>query len=116
MTSATASLTPDSREVSLPVEASPRWLREPTNDFGRLAITSPSNRGPIVREYDVQINRDACGNPVGYVLADDDDWVYQLPADLSACDGEGCLARGGECEHQKSLMAALALSPSGGRR
>jgi hypothetical protein len=115
MTSATASLTPDSREVSLPVEVSVRWLREPTNDFGRLAITSDVGHGPVVAEYDVQINRDACGNPVGYLLADDDDCVYQLPADLSVCDGEGCLARGGECEHQKGLKAALALSPSGGR-
>jgi hypothetical protein len=105
---ATVSVPPVCREASPPAEVSARWLREPANDFGRLAITSDVGHGPAVAEYDVQINRGACGNPVGYLLADDDDWVYQLPADLSACDGEGCLARGGECHHRKGLKAALA--------
>src|SRR5262245_35901586 len=109
MMSATASLTPDSREVSLPVEGGVRWVREPTNDFGRLAITSDVGHGPVVAEYDVQINRCTCGNPVGYLLADVDDWVYQLSADLSSCDGPDCLARGGgECQHRKGLKSALA--------
>src|SRR5262245_58665687 len=106
--STNVSLTPDPREISPPAQGSPRWLSKPTNDFGRLTVASDVGHGPVVAEYDVQINRDAHGNPVGYLLAADDDTVYQLSADLSACDGEGCLARGGECEHRKCLKAALA--------
>jgi hypothetical protein len=101
---------PDSREVSLPVEVSVRWVREPANDFGRLAITSNASHGPVVAEYDVQLNRDERGRLLGYALAHDDDTVFELPADLSACDCSDGLAGDGECNHQKGLKAAHSRS------
>jgi hypothetical protein len=49
---------PVCREASPPVGVSARWIREPANDFGRLAITSDTMSGPVVTEYDVQLNGD----------------------------------------------------------
>src|SRR5262245_13790002 len=105
---ASVSVSPVCREASPPAEVSARWVREPANDFGRLAITSDASHGPFVTEYDVQLNRDGCGRLLGYVLARDDDTVFELPADLSACDCSAGLAGDGECNHQKALKAALA--------
>src|SRR5262249_6034536 len=97
-----------------PVWGSARWVKELVNDFGRLAIASDTGHGTVVTEhYDVQLNRDGRGRPHGYVLAGEDDTLYHLPADLSACDCSDCLARDGECKHQKGLKAALTqLWPS----
>src|SRR5262245_60748920 len=102
MTSANRSLTPDPREASLPVHGSARWVKRPANDFGRLAIPSDTMGGPFT-EYDVQLNRDARSQLLGYALADDDDTVFELPADLSTCGCCEWLARDGECDHQKGL-------------
>lgn len=106
--SATVTRPLGSRKVSPPVKGSARWVKKLANDFGRLAITSYTKRGPVVTEYDVQLNRDERGQPLGYVLAKDDDTVYDLPADLSACDCHDCLCRDRECKHLKGLRAALA--------
>ena len=94
MTSATVS--------GSPVKGSARWVKKLANDFGRLAITSDTRRGPVVTEYDVQLNRDARGQLLGYALADDDDTVFELSADLSTCDCCDWLAREGNANIRKA--------------
>ena len=108
MTPATGSRPPGPHVISAAAEVSARWVKEIANDFGRLAITSDAGGGRVVTEYDVQIERDGRGRPLGYVLAGDDDALCRLPADLSTCDGSDCLGRDRECRHQKGLKAALA--------
>jgi WD40 repeat protein len=108
MTSATVS--------GSPVMGSARWVKNLDNDFGRLAISSDSTCGPVVTEYDVQLNRDARGQLLSYALADDDDTVFELADDLSTCDCCDWLARHGKCDHQKGLKVALEqLYPQPGR-
>jgi hypothetical protein len=102
------------RKLALPVHGSVRWIRRPVLPLGlgRLSITSLTEAGPVVQEYDMGTNLDHRNNVIGWTLARDDDELYDLPADLSSCscpDRTFHPEREGGCKHMKALSAALRV-------
>jgi hypothetical protein len=72
-----------------PVKGSCRWVRKlvlGTGGTGRLSITSLTQRGPVVTEYEVAEHYDERGRTVGYRLTKDDGTTHDVDRDLWECD------------------------------
>jgi hypothetical protein len=102
-------------QATRPVSGGCRWACQPgvgkAAHPGVLVVTSTDAQGNLnVGTFTVSEHRDA-GRLVGYRLTKPDGQVYDLPADLSACDcpdGTYHSERPGGCRHRKALRAALA--------
>jgi hypothetical protein len=94
------------------VSGSVKWIKRPSGPthFGRFAITSNTQRGPVVNEYDVAAFTDDAGRITGFGLAKDSDEVYAV--DFSqwygpTCTCGDCEYRNWECKHIKAVRAAM---------
>jgi hypothetical protein len=109
-----------SRRPLQPATGSCRWVVQPGSGPcphpGVLVITSKRARGETVSDtYAVTENRDG-GKLLGYRLTKPDGTVYDLPADLSACDCPDYTINRAHaqtpelraCKHCKALRKALA--------